>query len=73
MSSPCIPLALGVSVGDPAGVALLPPVVEGQLVVGLVVGAAAPAAGREAAQEAAESLSPLECVTDALVYSVALS
>ena len=57
---------LGVSVGDPAGVALLPPKVEGQLVVRLVgveaasAAARSPAAGGEAAQKAAESLSPLE-------------
>ena len=48
---------LGVSVCDPAGVALLPPEVERQLVVLRVRLAAARSDG--AAEKAAESLSPL--------------
>ena len=59
LDSPGIPLVFGVSVRDPAGVALLPPEVERQLVVLRVRLAAARSDG--AAEKAAESLSPLEC------------
>ena len=49
---------LGVSVRDPAGVALLPPEVERQLVV-LRVRLAAARSDSAAAEKAAKSLSPL--------------
>ena len=50
---------LGVSVRDPAGVALLPPEVERQLVVLRVRLAAAARSDGAAAEKAAKSLSPL--------------